>query len=202
MRLIPPIMAESTRSDGERAVFEALAASERAGKGWPAGRPAARRRPRHHLLDGPPLLRHRRAPPAAGGRDRLPLPGTEAMPARSAPHSSATTTVAVLRSPVGTLAHVTVRLRASTRRGRPGRPRWTTPWRHSRRRRRERALRRPDRRAASPGMARLPRRRGGSGGLAQYGRAPRLRPSPGDSPAFLDRWSLAGSLAARRSARA
>ncbi len=44
MRLIPPIMAESTRSDGERAVFEALAASERAGKGvagGPAGGSAA-----------------------------------------------------------------------------------------------------------------------------------------------------------------
>jgi hypothetical protein len=44
MRLIPPIIAESTRSDGERAVFEALAASERAVKGaagGPAGGSAA-----------------------------------------------------------------------------------------------------------------------------------------------------------------
>ena len=36
MRLIPPTISESTQSDGERAVFEALAASGRTGKG-PAG---------------------------------------------------------------------------------------------------------------------------------------------------------------------
>ena len=38
MRLIPPTMSESTKSDGERAVFEALAASAGAGRTAGGGR--------------------------------------------------------------------------------------------------------------------------------------------------------------------